>query len=30
MKLHDLVAAIKPGEPSPAELLTVVSDDKCV
>jgi AmiR/NasT family two-component response regulator len=30
MKLHDLVAAIRPGEPSPAELLAVVSDDKSV
>jgi AmiR/NasT family two-component response regulator len=30
MKLHDLVAAIKPGEPSPPQLLTVVSDDKRV
>jgi len=27
MKLHDLVAAIRPGEPSPPELLAAVSGD---
>jgi AmiR/NasT family two-component response regulator len=30
MKLHDLVAAIRPGQPSPPPLAAVVSDDKSV
>ena len=30
MKLHDLVGAIKPGQPSPPELLAMLSDDKRV
>ena len=30
MKLHDLVGAIKPGEPSPPELVAVVSDGESV
>jgi AmiR/NasT family two-component response regulator len=30
MKLHDLVDAIKPGQPSPPELLAMLSDDKRV
>lgn len=30
MKLHDLVAAIKPGQPSPPELLAAVSGEQRV
>jgi AmiR/NasT family two-component response regulator len=30
MKLRDLVAAIKPGEPTPPELLALVSDGESV